>query len=219
MPRYRGQRPDDWTDEELKQLADGPSLRLTMIQVAEKLGRPHSAVKQQASKLGIRYPRQAWGKVQKPWTPEDDALITELAPSTSYRQIGELLGRSEISIRTRTHNLGVRGRSKLEYARSGAEHHRWRGGHRYYRGEDWKEFRQLALERDACTCQDCGLFVPSGFGLVIHHIIPWRLRPVNDLNWLVTLCEADHLRRPEHYWVTIPEDVEAQLRDTFGGAP
>ena len=69
-----------------------------------------------------------------------------------------------------------------------------------------------ALERDGYVCQDRGEFLPSGKGLVVHHMIPWRLRPVNDLRWLVTLCVACHLRRPEHFWQKIPEHVEDQLR-------
>jgi 5-methylcytosine-specific restriction endonuclease McrA len=76
---------------------------------------------------------------------------------------------------------------------------------------DWSEIRLLALERDGYVCQDCKLYLPSGNGLVVHHIIPWRLRPLNELRWLVTLCGPDHMRRPEYWWASIPEDVQALL--------
>jgi hypothetical protein len=55
------------------------------------------------------------------------------------------------------------------------------------------------------------LYIPSGSGLVVHHLIPYRLRPVNDLPWLTTLCVKHHLPRPEHFWWAIPDDVQEQL--------
>jgi 5-methylcytosine-specific restriction endonuclease McrA len=183
-----------------------------MVQVAEKLGRSHGAVKVLASKLEVRFPRQAWGQEQRAWTAEEDALIQELAAETPYAEIGRLCERSESSVKTRAHQLGARGRSKAQYAQRGAGHPNWRGGDNpRWRGEDWPEVRLAALERDGYACQDCGLFLPSGSGLVVHHVIPWRLRPVNEPRWLVTLCATDHLRRPEHWWVSIPEDVRELL--------
>jgi hypothetical protein len=186
-----------------------------MVQVAERLGRPHNAVKQQASKYGIRFARRAWGVEQRAWTPEEDTLIRELASQAAYAEIGLLCGRSESSIKTRAGQLGIRGRSKAEYATRGPDNPRYRGGTKAsYRGEDWPEVRLLVLERDGYSCQTCGLYVPSGNGLVVHHLIPYRLRPVNDLLWLLTLCVKHHLPRPEHFWLTIPEDVQEQLRST-----
>lgn len=204
--------PAAWTSEEESILLESARDGLTMIQVAELIGRPHSAVKCKASKLGISFSRQAWGQVQKPWTLADDEQLRELAPTTSYTKLASFLDRTEAAIRTRAHIIGAVGRPRDTRFGKGRAHHSWRGGDPgRYRGEDWAEVRRSALERDENTCQDCGLYVPSGRGLVVHHVIPYRLRPKNELRWLVTLCGPDHLRRPEHRWLVIPESVQQLL--------
>jgi hypothetical protein len=53
----------------------------------------------------------------------------------------------------------------------------------------------------------------------VHHVIPYRLRPVNDPRWLVTLCKSHHMQRPEHRWTEIPEYVALQLGRWEGGEP
>lgn len=87
------------------------------------------------------------------------------------------------------------------------------GSGRKLYGRDWPEIRAEVLDRDSYTCQEhgCGLFVPSGKGLHVHHIIPYRLHPVTDSKLLLTLCISHHLRRPEHWWKSIPPHVEAML--------
>lgn len=226
MPRFRGQRPGDWTDTDLEFLAGAPGAGLSMADVALALDKTYVAVRCQASKLGFRFPRRnSLGVLHQMWTLEEDAFIEEFAPSVSHREMGESLGRSEAAVRHRASRLGVKGRPSEEWVLRGSDHPwsqnplrgadspRYRGGTKVsYRGEDWPEVRLLVLERDGYTCQDCGLYIPSGNGLVVHHLIPYRLRPVNDLPWLLTLCVKHHLPRPEHFWWTIPEDVQEQLR-------
>lgn len=197
-----------------------------MAEVAQQLSKSYVAVRNQASKQGVTFPRRSnTGSLQKLWTPEEDAFIAEMAVHLSHRDIGAQLGRSRQAVAMRANRLGVEGRSPSARALRGAdhpwshnpargsEHPRYRGGTKVsYRGEDWPEVRVQALERDGYTCQDCGLYLPSGNGLVVHHLIPYRLRPVNDLVWLTTLCVKHHLPRPEHFWWTIPENVQEQLR-------
>jgi 5-methylcytosine-specific restriction endonuclease McrA len=194
-------RPGDWSDGDIEVLAAAPGKGLTMIDVAGQLGRTHTAVRSKAIELGVRFPR-------RPWSPDEDDLLRESAESVPYREIAECLNRTVDAVYSRASYLGLNGRKFLY----GPDHHNYRRGtHVSYRGEDWPEVRVKALERDSYSCQDCGMFIPSGNGLVVHHIIPWRLRPVNELRWLVTLCPPDHLRRPEHWWREIPESVARML--------
>jgi hypothetical protein len=217
----RGDRPGDWTDAELKFLAEAPGLGLTMVQVAEQLNRSHGAVKMQAHQHGIRFPRQAWGEIQQVWTPEEDALICELASTTSYGDIARRLGRTRSSVNTRAHILGAKGRTKKQYAQRGAESPRWRGGtvgsEAHYRGDDWPQVSRLVRRRDGRRCQLCGKA-----GRVVHHKVPWRFTQDNSLDNLVTLCERCHMGRPEHFARTEQEACElssAAPWGSFGSSP
>jgi 5-methylcytosine-specific restriction endonuclease McrA len=206
----------EWTAAELALLQDRS---LSLAEVARRVGRGPGACRAKASLLGVGKRAGKIGRAAE-FSPEEDALLQELSPSCSYLELGSLLGRSEVSICKRLQRLGIRDsalkRSK-DQGKRGPEHWRWVSGasknSRRWRGENWPEFRRAALERDGYTCQEqgCGFFSPSGEDLNVHHIIPWRLRPVNDLAWLVTLCRSHHMRRPEHMWTEIPEDVALLL--------
>jgi hypothetical protein len=213
--RVRGAVPGSWTKAELDILAAAQAKGLSMLDVARETSRTHSAVKSQAALLGIRFPR-------RPWTLEEDEFLQEVVSSSPYLEIAQAVGRTLGSVQARAYQLGLNGRK----VRRGPEHHNYRGGPATaYRTGGWPQVRQQALERDGHSCQDCRFFSPSGRGLVVHHVIPWRLFPVHDLEWLTTLCKPDHLRRPEHWWRAIPEDVQDSyvrwldgcLRDCFFG--
>jgi hypothetical protein len=226
MARRRGDRAEDWTATDLAFLVSAPSEGLSMAEVASQLGKTYSAVRCQASRLKLRFPRRnQHGGQQRLWTFEEDTLLREVAGESSFRAIGEQLGRSERAVAHRASRLSIEGRPPEDRALKGSDHPwsqnplrgpahpRYRGStHVSYRGEDWPEVRLLVLERDGYSCQTCELYIPSGNGLVVHHLIPYRLRPVNDLPWLLTLCVKHHLPRPEHFWLTIPEDVQEALR-------
>lgn len=199
----------NWTVGEMEFLRSAPEAGLSMTEVAARLGKTHGAVKTKASAWEIRFPRHTHGSLQRPWGEDEDRFLRELAPTTPYHMIAEQLDRSRAAVNVRAFVLGIQGRARNERMR-GKDHPNWRGGcteQRLDRGADWPEFRAAAMERDGFTCQDCGVFAPSGKGLVVHHVIPWRLRKVNELRWLTTLCVADHLRRPEHWWREIPEEL------------
>lgn len=77
----------------------------------------------------------------------------------------------------------------------GAATPNWQGIREPHRhGPTWHSARRRALKRDANICQCCG--APDR--LHVHHVIPGRLfastEDANDLNNLVTLCEACHRR-------------------------
>jgi hypothetical protein len=91
----------------------------------------------------------------------------------------------------------------------------WRGGYKTYYGADWKANRRAARERDACTCQACGLVEDdTGRSLEVHHIKPVRLFEVvndaNDLANLVTLCRACHIKADVlARWFFDPDAIQA----------
>lgn len=75
----------------------------------------------------------------------------------------------------------------------GPNHPAYKGGDPDYRGPQWDAIREVALQRDNYTCQDCG----NRDDLAVHHIVPWAKTQDNSLSNLVTLCRACHSRA--HY--------------------
>jgi len=76
---------------------------------------------------------------------------------------------------------------------------RFLGGAEPYYGPNWYEQARKARKRDRFTCQDCGR-VRLRPTLHVHHILPRRqfggdYLTANQLDNLVTLCEACHARR------------------------
>lgn len=92
----------------------------------------------------------------------------------------------------------------------------WRGGISYrYRGENWHEQREKALDRDKHMCQRCGLTekeieLRSLFALEVHHIIPYCLFShyieANRLDNLKTLCRVCHMIEEHEYIRSHPEE-------------
>lgn len=188
-----------WSEVELAVLRD---TSLTLGEVARRTGRTRDAAQIRARSAGIR--RYAL------WREEERALVADV--SLTLQQVAELTGRTRSAVAGQARADGVQ-----RGIRYGEGHYNWVGGYsveQSWRGEDWPVVRVGALERDGYTCQDCGFIRFSGLGLRVHHVIPYRLRPVNDLRWLVTLCKLCHIKRPEHRWQEIPEDVAVLLART-----
>lgn len=205
MPRGSGLKKGDdnpYTEAELAVVRD---TSLSLGQVAARLGRPYGGVKRKASELGIRR--------HVPWAAWEDALLEDT--SLRLAEVAERTGRKLGTVEARASLRGI-----VRGPVSGLRHHRWVNG-KYaptYRGSDWLKAREQALERDGWTCQDCGFTDFTGQRLHVHHIIPFRFRPVNELRWLVTLCEPCHVKRPEHAWEELPAAIAAQLAaDSAGG--
>jgi len=72
---------------------------------------------------------------------------------------------------------------------------RWLGGISQYRGNDWKEQRLKAFERDEGACQICG----SQERIAVHHIIPYRISKDNRLKNLICLCSKHHGKEENYY--------------------
>jgi len=205
VPRGSGLKKGDdnpYTEAELAVVRD---TSLSLSQVAAKLGRSYGGVKRKAAELGV--------KRRIPWAAWEDTLLEDT--SLTLVEVASRTGRKIGTVEARASLRGI-ARGPL----SGPRHHRWVSGNYAptYRGSDWLRVREQALGRDGYTCQDCGFIDFSAQRLHVHHIIPFRFRPVNELRWLVTLCEPCHFKRPEHAWEELPAAVAAQLAtDQRGG--
>jgi hypothetical protein len=58
---------------------------------------------------------------------------------------------------------------------------------------DWLLLRQIILERDNFTCQNCNKNHHE-IRLDVHHKIPFRISQDNSLNNLITLCRSCHMK-------------------------
>ena len=70
-------------------------------EIAERIGRPLTAVGQKAYRLGLAEILHAWSK-------KDLNLLKELYPSKTAQQIADQIGRSLPAIQNRIHRLGLR---------------------------------------------------------------------------------------------------------------
>lgn len=75
---------------------------------------------------------------------------------------------------------------------SGEKNPAWLGGHKQYRGNNWKQQSQLVLNRDNKKCQKCNEIR----NLVVHHVKPYHCFSTyveaNKLDNLITLCRKCH---------------------------
>lgn len=202
-----------WSEDELKLLRD---TSLSLKEVVARTGRPRQGVEHKAARIGVRryepssidwsdsdqvrqLKRERYNATDRThWSEEELAVLHDL--TLTFPQIAARTGRSYDSVKIQARKLGLHCRTY--WAQPG-----YVPGSNDYRGRGWKRIRAEILERDGYTCRDGGEFIPSGQGLVVHHEIPWRLRPVNDSRFLVTLCRVHHGRRSEHSWTEIPEAV------------
>jgi hypothetical protein len=97
-----------WTPEEDAMLKELWPV-LSMEQISERIGRTVKGIYRRANRLGLTCGNQA---AKVPWTPEEDKMLKENIGSMTYAEIGELLGRSEKSVKHRALHLSLRGGSK-----------------------------------------------------------------------------------------------------------
>lgn len=88
----------------------------------------------------------------------------------------------------------------------GESNPRWKGGYDPYYGQNWREQRRKARQRDGFACQHCGILESElGRQLDVHHIIPFRKYGVenylqaNQLDNLVSLCYKCHTIAQHEY--------------------
>ena len=97
-----------WTPEEDAMLKELWPV-LSVEQLSERIGRTVKGIYRRANRLGLTCGKQA---AKLPWTPEEDAVLKENIGAMTYAEIGELLGRTEKSVKQRALSLNVRGGSK-----------------------------------------------------------------------------------------------------------
>lgn len=87
---------------------------------------------------------------------------------------------------------------------SGAGNPAWRGGRWPYKGKSWMRISREVIAR-CKVCAYCG----GTDELVAHHLIPQRywlkIDESNVITNLVACCHDCHVRRPEHYWIELPD--------------
>jgi 5-methylcytosine-specific restriction endonuclease McrA len=99
---------------------------------------------------------------------------------------------------------------------TGPNHPNWIGGHKAYRGPNWRKQRKKALERDGYQCQHCGINHP----LDVHHKVPYRdfgsYLAANRLDNLITLCDVCHTTEE---WKTGSHLTKSTLSDVATSLP
>lgn len=93
--------PWSWTKEDirlLKRMYPNGNIK----KIAQRLGRPLTAVRQKAYDIGLKT------NVYQYWTKEDLLELARLYPNTPTARLAERFGRSSGSIKTKARELGLR---------------------------------------------------------------------------------------------------------------
>lgn len=128
-------------------------------------------------------------------------VVCPICGKTCYKQPSLLaLGRRYCSAKC--------GRKAQSIATSGEKNSHWKGGDNHWRGDNWKEQRQLAYDRDGGICQYCHK-KPKREQNSVHHIVPFRdfngdYITANNLLNLITLCRFCHAQA-EHGKIHVPK--------------
>jgi len=93
--------PWSWTKDDIKLLKRlYPHGNTRMI--AERLGRPLTAVRQKAYDIGMKT------DIYRYWTEEDLKLLAKLYPDTATEELAERFNRSAGSVKTKARQFGLR---------------------------------------------------------------------------------------------------------------
>ena len=93
--------PWSWTKDDIK-LLKRLYPRGNTRKIAQRLGRPLTAVRQKAYDIGIKT------KIYQYWTDDSIKLLIELYPNTSIKELVKKLDRSTGSIKTKARELGLK---------------------------------------------------------------------------------------------------------------
>jgi hypothetical protein len=93
---------------------------------------------------------------------------------------------------------GSSGSKNPMFGKTGDKNPNWKGGicperQKMYASLEWKNVRDLVIERDKNTCQRCGKILNRSH-LIIHHISSFKNKSKRtDLNNLIALCRECHV--------------------------
>lgn len=88
-------------------------------------------------------------------------------------------------------------REKASAAKRGSKNPMWQGGiQNRVDAMEFRKIRKVVLERDGHRCQLCG---GNDKQLYVHHMIPYRISPRDELENLISLCSQCHTEAEMYY--------------------
>lgn len=103
-----------WMDTELAVIRNCAG-KLPLQTIAAKINRTPKAVKHKAAALGLilgeirpKPPMSdKWNGSGYSWSPDEDKILEQYAPSMLARDIGSMIGRNDVSVRARAAKIGI----------------------------------------------------------------------------------------------------------------
>jgi len=97
-----------WQPDEIRDLRSLYSSTEDEI-LAERFGTTIEEVTRKAAQLALAKNKASFRKVKMPrWTAEDIEVLRDLYPTTSNLEIAQRLGRSQKSVNSKAHQMGLR---------------------------------------------------------------------------------------------------------------
>lgn len=102
-----------WQDQETDQLMAW-SQEIPLSEIARKLNRYHSTVRRKAIRLKIDFIRARPNYDRRPWTEDEETLLTELAGEAPIQKIAQELNRDRQCIYRKCKQLGLNLKTELD---------------------------------------------------------------------------------------------------------
>lgn len=109
----------------------------------------------------------------------------------------EALGEEKAKEMREQRSLAYRGKGNPNYGNPGHKlcgenNPSWKGGKNHGYGPNFNENRKQAFDTYGTYCQSCG---KTDKVLDVHHRIPYRILPMNDVSNLMILCRSCHVKK------------------------
>ena len=170
----------NWSKEEITYLKRYWAKSPDPKEVARKLGRTYSAVRQKARLLGILRDE----KYSAAWTPQMIKLMKKLYPNHSCEEIGRLIGKSARTVQSKGYTIGLR--KDPEWLREQSKKGWYKKGQSpCNKGKKWDEF--MSKEGQAASRRTAfkkGNIPPN------HKPVGWE-RKTKDGYWEIKVAEPN----------------------------